>query len=419
MTFGRRNLRFRIQKGFLKPLFLSHGAEEEAMIKELIKLYESSLGSSKKDFDFEQVRYITGDDRLAAGLTCTMRYFYRFKPSETSLNISPDMLRSKVFEWVNRRFQGFIPTSKRDEALKDLCKDYFPNLDPSDLNRLLWADDEEGWRLARRSLATVKEVTEAYNFEVLDTLMVNSSLVRIRYIGERDGRFTKGNFIKQAVRYIKQLGLLYDAWMRGDMLVLDIFGPRELFGKPTKYGRLISEVVYNIINFMKETGGWLLEASIFLKGKDYKLQITPSELPAMKLPERYQHPEELFDSQIEERFYWTMKKGLRGWSIYREPEPLIIKDHVLVPDFMLKRGGKRVFIEVVGFWRREYVSKKEQKLKALKEAGFNDLILLMDLKNKELFEPRGFQTLYYSRRGSRYDIPYGELLNLLDQIYPA
>ncbi|MGH2638938.1 MAG: DUF790 family protein, partial [Rhabdochlamydiaceae bacterium] len=54
-----------------------------------------------------------------------------------------------------------------------------------------------------------------------------------------------------------------------------------------------------------------------------------------------------------------------GWALRREPEPLIAGRHVLIPDFSLEKYGFKIFMEIVGFWTKEYIERKLSKLASL------------------------------------------------------
>ncbi len=80
-------------------------------------------------------------------------------------------------------------------------------------------------------------------------------------------------------------------------------------------------------------------------------------------------PAELFDSKLEENFANAWGDEARnGWRLVREGEILFRHQKIFVPDFVfVHQSGRRVLMEVVGFWTPEYL---EAKLKTL--ATFSD-----------------------------------------------
>ena len=85
--------------------------------------------------------------------------------------------------------------------------------------------------------------------------------------------------------------------------------------------------------------------------------------------------EAAYDSTLEQMFG---SLSLGSWKIKREPTILKAGKYAFIPDFSLQRDGIRVYLEIVGFWTPEYLEKKIDKLKQVKEP----VILLIDRKLK-------------------------------------
>jgi hypothetical protein len=79
----------------------------------------------------------------------------------------------------------------------------------------------------------------------------------------------------------------------------------------------------------------------------------------------------VFDSSVEHDLYadFTLLSSsgeARGWELEREPEPILVADTILVPDFALTRGRRRVYLEIAGYWRPGYRERKARKLALLR-----------------------------------------------------
>ena len=87
-----------------------------------------------------------------------------------------------------------------------------------------------------------------------------------------------------------------------------------------------------------------------------------------------------FDSRLEADFAADFVAKFGGerakWTLTREDEVILLGDTVMIPDFALthKRDGRRVLIEIVGFWTRDYLRRKVEKVRA---AQRRDLLLLV------------------------------------------
>ena len=84
---------------------------------------------------------------------------------------------------------------------------------------------------------------------------------------------------------------------------------------------------------------------------------------------------ETYDSEVE-KIFGSFTLG--SWKIKREPTILKAGRYAFVPDFALQRNDMKVYLEIVGFWTTEYLERKVEKLKEVKEP----LILLINKKLK-------------------------------------
>jgi predicted nuclease of restriction endonuclease-like RecB superfamily len=105
----------------------------------------------------------------------------------------------------------------------------------------------------------------------------------------------------------------------------------------------------------------------------------------------------LYDSTTEEKFARSFISYGTGWTLRREPEPLIAGTHVLIPDFRFEKDGMKVYLEVVGFWTPEYLARKINKLNSI--AGV-DMIVAADesLACSKLDRLKGKALVIYYKR---------------------
>jgi predicted nuclease of restriction endonuclease-like RecB superfamily len=159
-----------------------------------------------------------------------------------------------------------------------------------------------------------------------------------------------------------------------------------------------------------------LAIDVILRDRRYVVRLPLNQLPPL-LPRREARTMETFlDSKVEEQFYWSWRNNkFRGWEVVREPDALIVDNRLVIPDFALVKGDRKVLVEIIGYWREEYTEKKQAQLQALKEHGLTNLILLVDKKHERVFAQSVYPTFYFGVRGRRYDIPYGKLLQVLPE----
>jgi uncharacterized protein len=82
-----------------------------------------------------------------------------------------------------------------------------------------------------------------------------------------------------------------------------------------------------------------------------------------------------FDSTVEEKFAKKFEQSETGWRLTREPDPLVLSNGgAFIPDFMFEKYDKKIYLEIVGFWTKEYLERKLQKLA--------DIFISMDSRKK-------------------------------------
>jgi len=76
---------------------------------------------------------------------------------------------------------------------------------------------------------------------------------------------------------------------------------------------------------------------------------------------------------LEATFARRWEKLQTPWQLEREVEVVDLKGTVFLPDFALRHpDGRRVYLEIVGFWHPEYLRRKLEKVRA---ARMDHLIL--------------------------------------------
>jgi predicted nuclease of restriction endonuclease-like RecB superfamily len=162
---------------------------------------------------------------------------------------------------------------------------------------------------------------------------------------------------KNILRHAKLSGLMHSVRRVGrDAFEIRLDGPASVLRATRRYGVAMARFLPSLIAcrdwrmhavLQTPRRGWLV--SLDLSSRD-RLN---SHLPA---------PNE-FDSRVEADFAQAWGNQREGWSLQREAEILNAGQKVFIPDFALTHeDGRRVLLEIVGFWTPEYL---EAKLKTL------------------------------------------------------
>ncbi len=186
-------------------------------------------------------------------------------------------------------------------------------------------------------------------------------------------------------------------------LLTDVTGPASILKMTRKYGTSMAKLIPEIVKAEK----WWLRAEVvddydkriyFLELSDVHKKLFPMETA-----------EETYDSSVEEIF--ARKMRYLGFEVVREPGVVKAGNYAYIPDFLVRKGEKEVYVEIAGFWTEDYVRKKLEKIKKSNIS----LILLVreDFALGSCKIRKGVDVILIDKRGR---IPYGELLRKIKQI---
>jgi predicted nuclease of restriction endonuclease-like RecB superfamily len=112
-----------------------------------------------------------------------------------------------------------------------------------------------------------------------------------------------------------------------------------------------------------------------------------------------------FDSKVEQAFYeeWKAAPETAPWQLLREAELLHDGQFVFFPDFVFQHpDGRRVLLEIVGFWTPEYLEHKQWVLSRFRNER---IILAVARTNRSAFPVSDFhQILEYKTKLSVRDV---------------
>ena len=402
MTYGRSNLRLTFRRGLAYPIYLDVVKDRE-LIESVIGFYEEHVGEPYGRIDWEELRILIGDDKLFEALRKVMTIFYR--PRNVGIVSVHNLrdLRRKVFHIVNEKYGGYVPSKLRNKVLREIEE----TLGISNIDEIVWLDDVTEKPLTRIRKPSVKDVVEIFNFETVDTICVNSLKLSFEVVayGNKLSAFAK--FIG---RFSKLYGLIYDVRYSNGKLKASVEGPHGIFGKPTKYGTRLSLFVAKSIPYLKVFERFRIVAETIFTRKIIRTVIFENRIPLINVHGEVR-VKEAFDSSIEKTIYYTLKS--LKLNVKREPEPVALGDLLYIPDFLIEYGGKRFYIEIAGYWRKEYAEKKAYKIAEISKY-VNNVIVISDEKLAKYFEKlRNVEVLTYSLRSGRPILPYGKLFRIL------
>ena len=381
----------RKRQGKIFPRYIKKTSNNLEIGINLIGIYKNSIGKKKKTIKEYVAVFEENDYRFIRGLSVLLDRKSTFKCNSS---IDPKKVRKEIFKLTGNLGPATSP-KKRNQILKEVSKKLELSINTIENN--IYADLDSELVLESFEEPTSEELLELYNLSLTQTLLFDS--IELRFT-------TLDNW--QKIFFIaKKLGLIYEASQNGDLWV-KIDGPNSLFKLTRRYGSNISKLIPSILG----SSNWQIEAKILWKytNEIYSFRISSStHKDLFKIHDKT----EVYDSIVEADFGSQFQALKTKWILKREPEPLIVGKHVMIPDFSFERDNLKIYMEVVGFWTTDYLLRK---IKKLKEINVKMLVAvdqslaceaLTQLKKRSLIN-----ILYYKKR-----IPLSPVLNFLKDAY--
>jgi len=370
-------LRTKTSRGKIIPLFCTtdFGNDRDyELVNKLIAYFTNTQkdGQSKGDLLQKTVLLESEYDyKLVRGLFALLerRSIFGRLPSHSIAN--PITIRQKLF--VESSKQGLaLSHSKRQGIIQQIASQM--HISSDEIETMMWSDKDDNLVLTQFDTINPKDLILWYNLSLVQTLLFKCTGLEFYVKG--------GLYWKQVLRNVKRYGLMYNLEYNSDdddSIKCVLEGPLSLFKMTDRYGTSMAKLLPSIIG----TPIWKIKGSVVRKTDDGQ-KIYQFELSSENTKEflrstidtinqnngDVENDGYVYDSSVEaafaKRFHQHFDQNNKfGWKISREPDPLIADGKAMIPDFIFERFGRKVYLEIVGFWTKEYLERKATKLKAL------------------------------------------------------
>jgi uncharacterized protein len=361
-------LRYRIESGQIRPAFLDTTSPRYGrVVSDLIAAFDKQVGNMQVELEEAVEKYAAGrtDYRLVRGLAHVITSFAEFDASTAD----SAKLRSAVFEraaegWPVVRHNAAPMETDRHSVLEAVGAEF--GLPVAQLEEELYADLPERRRLIRVTAPREPEaLISRYNMELARGLLYWAERLTVDIEDSPQDVF----------RYIKLCRLMHTITRLESGYRIELDGPLSLLRGTRRYGLKMAVFLPALALCRK----WRMEA-IIVKAGEHLIFSIDDQSGLVSHFRRFP----LFDSRLESDFAGDFQKaferhphgvgGVGAWSLARADALIPVdRDHVMIPDFTLRDGsGREIYLEIVGFWTPEYLSRKIAQVRA---ARLNNLIL--------------------------------------------
>lgn len=360
-------LMFRVKAGLVEPRRLKPTTNNLRLAEQLILTYQANLGKRRADLneDLRTLEAGRSDFKVLRGLSHLLAN--GSGTFETGGDVDPGAVRAKVFALA----QAHPPSRHRrtlvlEQAAKALSQD--TPLSSGDIADLLYADLPDQQRLVAFDPPEPADLIERFNLAQAQGMLYRAYSLVITARRNEPARY------KQLLKYTKFFGLMVT--VEGDAnygFTLTMDGPTSLFSSTTRYGLAMAKFLPALLHVTK----WDLTAALKPRKDlewvdqsedEWLFQLTSED----GYVSHYQPPEE-HDSALEAGFSDRFGKLDTPWMLEREVDLVPVPGGVIVPDFrLLHPDGRSMLVEIVGYWRPEYLRKK---FELLRKSGRTDVIV--------------------------------------------
>ena len=389
-------LQTRNQGPYIYPRYIKTEAPRaQALAEQLIAIFGDHQGKTRRELSdaLNQYAQDSTDYRIQRGLAKLLRDD-RCEFSERSV-APPAEVRERVFGLARENHPivlqpDMIHPVSRNDILAEVASEY-----KTDVEQLAWAvyaDLPDNHILTRFDSPQPEWLLERYNVALAQALLYRCIRMKLSVLRNIPSRY------KQLFKFVKFYQLMHT--IQGDLdsgyeIVLD--GPVSLFRLSQKYGLKLAVFLPALLLCTR----WKMEAEIV--AADGERRFFPLDESA-GLHSHYRDST-VYDSLLERTFAERFGKIESGWEIEREVAIINLKDTVFIPDFAFRHAdGRTALLEIVGFWRPDYLARKLMKLK---RSGRTDMVVAVsaDLNvGEEDFKDVPGSVFFFKRRINPQDV---------------
>ncbi len=340
---------------YLYPRYIkTDAARFQQMAEELIALFTEHEGKTRRELTDALNRYAedSTDYRIQRGFA---KLLSDDRCEFTERTIAPSAeIRQKLFALARENHPvvlhpDLIHPVTKDELLAEVAREY--KTEPEQIAWALYADLSENHILTRFDAPTTDWLLQRYNVALAQALLYRCLQMKLSVFRNIPSRY------KQLFKFIKFYQLMHT--IQGDLdsgyeILLD--GPVSMFRMSQKYGLQLAVFLPALLLCTR----WKMEAEIVRP--DGSRRFFPLD-ESSALVSHYRDST-MYDSLLERTFAERFAEIDSGWEIEREVAIINLKETVFIPDFAFRhQDGRTALLEIVGFWRPDYLEKKISKLK--------------------------------------------------------
>jgi predicted nuclease of restriction endonuclease-like RecB superfamily len=349
---------------YIEPRYIDVASPQFIQLaQDLIDIFARHQGQTRKELQAALDHYAGDrtDYRIQRGLAKLL--FDHSCEFHISSAVPPEDLRQQIFALSREnhpvvREPNLIYPITREHILEQVALKH--QISAAQVDEGLYADLAENHRLQTFETPSPNFLLNRYNLALAQAMLYRCERLELSVHRNIPARY------KQLFKFIKFYRLIHA--INGDLdagyeIVLD--GPVSMFRHSQKYGFQMAVFLPALLLCTR----WQMRAELPRADGRRQEFVLDDNAPLVS----HYRDQTLYDSLLEETFAKRFDAAKTEWEMERESEIINLKETVMIPDFTFRHpSGRTALLEIVGFWRPEYLRRKLEKLR---QARRKDLIV--------------------------------------------
>ena len=321
----------------------------------LIAIFAGAIGKTRFELDTELEEYVgTGTDyKILRGLTKLLTDRSEFA---TATVAEPATVRLALFTAAKESHP--VLADHRGEVIAKVAADF--SCQPQEIETALYGDLAAQQKLLEFSTVEPKELIDRYNVAQAQALFYRCGEMKIWAAPNTPAGFRQ---IFSAIKYFKLIHTVIGNASNGYEITLN--GAASIFHRSQKYGIQMAVFLPSLLNCQN----WRMRAEIDLKGGERAVYELTSEQTDLR---SHYEDEPEYENPIHDRLVRDWAKFDSDWTLEQNREIVNLGRTAFIPDFVLKRDKKKVYLEILGFWTPSSLKKR---LEEFQKAGFANFVI--------------------------------------------
>ena len=283
--------------------------------------------------------------------------------------LDPVALRRQVFRAAQEQgplalSAGLLERATASDVFAEVAQQL--GVTPAEVADSLYGDLREEQRLIEVGVPDERWLIRRYNVALVQALLLKATEIVIELEAPTAPR------MRQFFRHVKFHQLMHRSERKGSTLRVTLDGPSSLFRQSTRYGMQLANFFPALL---LQDGSWQLQATILWTRARHRKTLRLDH----RMPLRSHYKDTgAWRTKAAQHFEERFRARSSPWTLEEGSEPIDLGGRgVLFPDFTLRSGSRVAHLEMVGFWRKQWL---EKRLEWLNRYGPDNLVIAVSTR---------------------------------------